>query len=146
MSLKEIFCQDKAIGLLQRAFATGKVPHAYIFAGPEGVGKYKTAWEWARLLLCKNPVAEKINGGDFSDSCDSCQSCRLFATDSHPDFHCVYKELREFTVEGRGKGPPVDLPVDVIREFLVAKVQNKPTLSAKKVFVVSEGEKLNASS
>jgi len=146
MSLKEIFCQDKAIGLLQRAFTAGKMPHAYIFAGPEGVGKYKTAWEWAKLLLCKNPVAEKINGGDFSDSCGSCQSCRLFETDSHPDFHCVYKELREFTADGKGKGPPVDLPVDVIREFLVAKVQNKPTLSQRKVFVVSEAEKLNVSS
>ena len=33
MSLKEIFCQDKAILLLQRAYAAKKVPHAYIFAG-----------------------------------------------------------------------------------------------------------------
>jgi len=56
MSLKEVFCQDRGISLLQRAFAGGRVPHAYIFAGAEGVGKFKTALEWGRLLLCKGPV------------------------------------------------------------------------------------------
>jgi len=38
------------------------------------------------------------------------------------------------------------LPIDVIREFLLAKVSRKPTLSQRKVFVVSEAEKLNKSS
>jgi len=146
MSLKEIFCQDRAVWFLQRAFASDKVPHAYIFAGPEGVGKYKTACEWGKLLLCRKPIVEKTDGGDFADSCGLCESCRLFEADSHPDFNFVYKELREFTTDGKGKGPPVDLPIDVIREFLVAKVSTRPTLSARKVFVVSESEKLNAAS
>ena len=66
MSLKDIFCQDRAISLLQRAFAAGRVPHAYIFAGPEGVGKFKTALEWARLLLCKDRAGEK-GGADSAD-------------------------------------------------------------------------------
>lgn len=140
MSLKEIFCQDRAISILQRAFAAGKSAHAYIFAGPEGVGKFKTAREWAKMLLCKSPVTEDR----FADSCGSCQSCRLFEAGSHPDFNPVYKELREFTQDGKGKATPVDLPVDVIREFLIGKVSTRPTLSARKVFVVSEAEKLNA--
>jgi DNA polymerase-3 subunit delta' len=142
MSFKEIFCQDRAIEILQRAFASGKWAHAYIFAGPEGVGKFKTASEWARLLLCKRPVIKN----DFADSCGTCQSCRLFDAGSNPDFAHIYKELREFTEEGKGKAPPVDLPIDVIREFLVAKVSNRPTLSQRKVFIVSEAERLNTSS
>jgi DNA polymerase-3 subunit delta' len=142
MSFEEIFCQDRAIEILQRAFASGKWAHAYIFAGTEGVGKFKTACEWARLLLCKQPVIKN----DFADSCDSCQSCRLFETGSNPDFSHIYKELREFTEEGKGKAPPVDLPIDVIREFLVAKVSNRPTLSQRKVFIVSEAERLNTAS
>jgi DNA polymerase-3 subunit delta' len=139
MSFKEIFCQDRAIEILQRAFASGRWAHAYIFAGPEGVGKFKTASEWARLLLCKQPVIKN----DFADSCGTCQSCRLFDADSNPDFAHIYKELREFTEEGKDKAPPVDLPIDVIREFLVAKVSNRPTLSQRKVFIVSEAERLN---
>jgi len=143
MSLEEIFCQDKAIAILQRAFAVGRPAHAYIFAGPEGVGKFKTALEWARMLLCQNKIVKKINSADFTDSCGSCQSCRSLEAGSHPDFNPIYKELREFTKEGKGKPPPVDLPIDVIREFLIEKASNRPTLSQRKVFVVSEAERLN---
>ena len=139
MSLTDIFCQDKAISILRRAHATGKSPHAYIFAGPQGVGRFKTAREWAKMLLCKNPLTENA----FTDSCGSCESCRMFEAGSHADFHLVYKELREFTTEGKGKPPPVDLPIDVIREFLIDKISARPTLSERKVFVISEAEKLN---
>ncbi len=184
MSLKDIFCQDRAISILQRAFAANKLAHAYIFAGPEGVGKFKTAREWAKMLLCENKIVNReswvVNPPlgvlalpqvrrttnhesrttnhesrttnhesrttNFADSCGSCQSCRLLEAGSHPDFNPVYKELRQFTKDGKEKKTPLDLPVDVIREFLIAKVPNRPTLSERKVFVVSEAEKLNASS
>ena len=142
MSIKEIFCQDKTIDILERAFVTGKWAHAYIFAGIEGVGKFKTASEWAKLLLCQKPAIKK----DFADSCGLCRSCELFEVGSHPDFNHIYKELREFTEDGKGKPPPLDLPIDVIREFLVDKVSRKPTLSERKVFVISEAERLNNSS
>ena len=142
MSLKDIFCQDRVIGILQQAYGADRVPHAYIFAGLEGVGKFTTARQWAKLLLCNEPLVE----GGFADSCGLCESCRLFEAGSHPDFNNVYKELREFTRDGKGKPPPVDVPIDVIREFVIEKVSTKPTLSARKVFVVGEAEKLNASS
>ncbi|MBN1805656.1 MAG: hypothetical protein JW837_10425 [Sedimentisphaerales bacterium] len=169
MSIEDIFCQDRVIDILQRAFASGKWAHAYIFAGPEGVGKFKTAREWAKLLLCQSPVKEKKQEtGDRkqrkesrrqsrdegrgtrdehqADSCGECQSCKLFEADSHPDFSHIYKELLEFTKGGKGKAPPVDLPIDVIREFLVEKITNRPTHSQRKVFVISEAERLNNSS
>jgi DNA polymerase-3 subunit delta' len=142
MSLKNIFCQDKAIAILQKALAAGRVPHAYIFAGPEGVGKFAAAREWARLLLCESPTIEN----DFADSCGLCRSCQLFDAGSHPDFNHVYKELLEFTRDNKGKKTPVDLPIDVIREFLIEKVSTRPTLSKRKVFVVTEAERLNPSS
>jgi DNA polymerase-3 subunit delta' len=144
MSLKEIFCQDKAIGILQRAFACGRMPHAYIFSGLEGVGKFKTACELSKLLLCKEPVKEKTGSGEFADSCGRCESCRTFEAGSHPDFNLIYKELLEFTRDNKGKKTPVDLPKDVVREFLIDKVSMRPTLSKSKVFVVSEAERLNA--
>ena len=142
MFFQEIFCQDNAIELLQKAFNCNRVAHAYIFAGPEGVGKFRTACEWARLLLCHDPVIE--NG--FAESCGRCRSCQLFEAGGHPDFNHIYKELREFTEEGKGKAPPVDLPIDVVREFLIAKVAVKPGLSHRKVFIVDEAERLNTSS
>jgi len=146
MALKEIFCQDRAIGILQRALAAERSAHAYIFAGLEGVGKYATARQWAKLLLCENPVSVGTSAEPFVDSCGSCDACALLEADSHPDFSHVYKELREFTRDGKGKPPPLDMPIDVVREFLLEKASIRPTHSARKVFVVSEAEKLNAHS
>ena len=131
---------------MQSAYAADKVSHAYIFAGLEGVGKFKTAREYGKLLLCKEPVVEATDRTEFADSCGPCESCRLFEAGSHPDFNFVYKELLEFTREGKGKKNPVDLPIDVIREFINEKISVKPTLSKRKVFVVSEAERMNDSS
>lgn len=146
MSLNEIFCQDKAIGTLQRAYGAGKMAHAYIFAGPDGVGKFTTAKAWAKVLLCRNKKEEKSDTGIFYDSCDECDSCILFESDGHPDFKLVYKELREFTKDGKGKSTPVDLPIQVIREFLIDKAATKPVMGNWTIFAVRQAEKLNRSS
>lgn len=146
MSLKDVFCQDRAIRVLQRALAAGRAAHAYIFAGLDGVGRYKTAREWAKVLLCENPTTETRDAQPFVDSCGACDSCLLFEGDSHPDYAHVYKELIKFTKDGKGRTTPVDLPIDVVREFLLEKVTGRPTQGERKVFVVSEAEKLNANS
>lgn len=165
MSLRDVFCQDRAIGILQRGLAADRLGHAYLFAGPEGVGKYKTAREWARLLLCQNPICSTpAPGGDetsgpsrgrlghisgsqpFADSCGSCESCVLVDAGSHPDYAHVYKELLQYTEGNKDKKTPVELTIDVIREFLIDQVSGRPTMSSRKVFVVSEAQKLNVSS
>jgi DNA polymerase-3 subunit delta' len=152
MAIKDILCQDRAIGTLQRAMAAGRIPHAYIFAGPEGVGKFTTAKDWAKLLLCEKPSNSELKTQNSElktliDSCGKCVSCLKFEAGAHPDFQRVYKELLPFTREGKNKtSTPIDLPIDVIREFLVEKVGSRPTLSQKSVFVVEEAQKLNAAS
>ena len=143
MSLSEIFCQDKAIGILQRALAADKLAHAYIFSGPDGIGKSTTAKQWAKMLLCKHPVSENTPNGIFFDSCGRCECCKVFDGGAHPDFYSVYKELVPYTKKGKGKKPPLDLPIDVIREFLIDKVADRPKMSKHSVFVVDEAQKLN---
>lgn len=144
MPIKKIFCQDAAIGLLQRAMTAGKLPHAYIFAGPDGVGKLTTAKEWAKVLLCKNRLVQESQSVAFHDSCGACESCTAFDADAHPDFNLVYKELIEYTRDGKAKKTPVFLPIDVIREFVIEKAARRPQLSESTVFVVCEAEKLKA--
>lgn len=146
MSLEDVFCQDRAIGILQRGLAADRLAHAYIFAGPEGVGKYKTARGWAKLLLCEDPQAGRGKSGVSADSCGSCESCVLFEAGSHPDYAHIYKELLEFTREGKDNKTPVDLSIHVIRDFLTAQVCIRPAHSRRKVYVVSEAEKLNVTS
>jgi DNA polymerase III subunit delta' len=137
MLMKDIFCQDGAVASLQRAMASGHVAGSYIFAGPEGVGKFTTARQWAKVLLC-----EKWGQTPFIEACGKCDSCRAFEGDGHPDFQHIYKELVEFTREGKGKKTPTSVSIDVVREFLIEKVSQTPKLASRKVFVVSEAEKL----
>ena len=145
MLLKEIFCQDKAIDSLQRAYAAGRMAHAYLFDGDDGVGKFTTAKSWAKMLLCENkqPISDDPA---FMDSCGACHSCQLFESGGHPDFRPIYKELVQFTKNGKNKKTPVDMPIDVIREFLIDKVANRPTQGQFVVYVMDEAEKVNAAS
>lgn len=147
MSIQDIFCQDRAINRLQRAYAAGKLAHAYIFSGLNGVGKFATAREWAKVLLCSEKVSYTSSDGEVSvDSCGVCESCNIFESEGHPDFTALYKELIQFTKKGKGKTTPVDMPIDVIREFLISKVASRPVVSDSTVFVVSEAERLNNAS
>jgi len=142
MSLKDVYCQQRAINILQKQYIADKLTHSYIFAGPRGVGKYKTALEFAKLLLCENPRTEN----DFADSCGRCHSCKMVEAESHPDFAHIYKELLPYTKNNKNKKNPIDLPIDVIREFVVERVSQRPAHSRARVFVIDEAEKLNASS
>lgn len=146
MNLKDIFCQDRAINSMQRAFAASRQGHAYIFAGADGIGKFSTASAWAKMLLCHQKVVSQTSKGVFHDSCGVCKSCLLFDGGSHPDFKAIYKELIEFTEGGKGKTAPVDLPKAVITEFLIEKVASRPKMSDYAVYVVKESQRLNASS
>ena len=145
MSLNDIFCQDKAIDSLQRAYAAGRMAHAYLFDGDDGVGKFTTARAWAKMLLCENKQTVS-DDPEYVDSCGACHSCQLFESGGHPDFRPIYKELVQFTKNGKNKKTPVDMPIDVIREFLIDKVANRPTQGQFVVYVMDEAEKVNAAS
>lgn len=65
----------RALAQRRSGDAAAALHHAWLFAGPAGVGKFQVARWWASLLKC--PQA----GG-----CDaSCQSCRLLRGGVHPD-------------------------------------------------------------
>lgn len=146
MQLKDIHSQDQALAQLQKAFEADRMAHAYLFIGSDGVGKRTAARAYAKMLLCHNRSEKKIKGAVFADSCGQCRSCKLFEAGSHPDYMPIYKELRQFTKDGKGKTTPIDMPVDVIREFVLDKVANKPTESEYVVYVIDEAEKVNKSS
>jgi DNA polymerase-3 subunit delta' len=142
MSLSEIFCQDKPIESLQRAYAAGRMAHAYLFSGDDGVGKLTTAQAWAKMLLCENKQTIRKDSA-FIDSCGACHSCRTFDGGGHPDFRLLSKEMIQYTREGKNKTTPVKFPIDVIREFFIEKVANRPTMGQFVVYVIDEFEKVS---
>lgn len=67
MSFDDIRGNSKVRSLLTRAIESGRVAHAYLFAGASGVGKLLVARAMATALNC-----EDLQGGD---SCGGCPSC-----------------------------------------------------------------------
>ena len=70
--------QNKAVGLLSRSLENGRLAHAYLFSGPEGVGKKTTARQFSAMLLCLH----EGTGGP----CGTCSSCVQFSSGNNPDF------------------------------------------------------------
>ncbi|MDD5504924.1 MAG: DNA polymerase III subunit [Candidatus Omnitrophica bacterium] len=83
MSLKDIKGQDRVVDFILKGMLSGKISHAYLFLGPSGIGRHKTAVEFAKLLNC---------GQKADDNCGICQSCIMIEKRSHPDVFFIQKE------------------------------------------------------
>jgi DNA polymerase-3 subunit delta' len=70
-----------ALGALERALASDRPPHAWLFSGPEGVGKAAVALEFAAALNC-------IGAPDVRP-CGECRSCRDTLAGRHTDVELV---------------------------------------------------------
>ncbi|MCW1735679.1 ATP-binding protein [Anaerorudis cellulosivorans] len=64
----------------------GFVSHAYLFYGPEGVGKLPLAIAYARYLNCLHP--------QVGDACGKCPSCLKFNKLAHPDLHFAFPVIK----------------------------------------------------
>jgi DNA polymerase-3 subunit delta' len=54
--MSDVHHQPRAHRVLQRALASQRMPHAYLFGGPDGVGKEMMALSLAQTLLCSSPL------------------------------------------------------------------------------------------
>lgn len=66
-SFDEIIGQNHVVNTLKSALEKNRLAHAYLFAGPRGVGKTSTARILAKALNCKN--------GPTLNPCSKCSSC-----------------------------------------------------------------------
>lgn len=113
--------QEQAVALLRRA-AAGRAVHAYLFAGPAGVGKRMAARTFAAALNCTGPEDAK--------PCGTCQPCQQMQAGN-------YAGYREITpVKGS------------LRLQQIKEVQDMLALASEtgryRVVVIEEAEKLTA--
>lgn len=87
MFFKDIIGQQEVKERLIRTVRDGFVPHAQLFCGPEGIGKFPLALAYAQYLNCENPTE--------SDSCGRCASCTKYNHLAHPDLHFVFPIVKK---------------------------------------------------
>lgn len=151
MSIFDVQYQPRAHRIIQRALASHRMPHAYLFGGPEGVGKEMLATALAGTLLCARPVRVPLppevageGDGPGLDACGACQDCLLVHGGTHPDLFYVYRQLnRQHPDADVRKRLATVLSVDVIRHFLIAQAGHRPNRGRAKVFIVREAERMN---
>ena len=113
---EDIVGQELAVSILIRALAQG-ASHAYLFAGPAGVGKSEAALAFAAGLACPE-------GG-----CASCGTCRRVLEGLHPDVEMVAPEGS-------------NILIDQIRE-INSHVAYRPFEARAKVYILFEAETMN---
>lgn len=79
MNFNRVIGQEGIVSGLKNSIEDGRVGHAYIFSGPEGIGKKTVAGIFSSILLCHNRKADR--------SCGECISCQMFSRGSHPDLY-----------------------------------------------------------
>jgi len=112
---------------LEAANARGRLGHAFLLAGPPGVGKRLFATEFAKALLCENPPAALT-------ACGTCPACQQVAANTHPDFTIA-----------RTPDDKHELPVEVVRGFC-RKLGLKPSRGVRSVGIVEDADDFNEES
>ena len=110
----EVAGQEHIVKTLKNALATGKLAHAYLFAGPRGTGKTTMAKLLAKALNCDEGIGHQ---------CNECKNCKAIIDGTHPDV----LELDAASNNG----------VDEIRE-LIDKVKYGTILGRYKVYIIDE--------
>lgn len=94
-----------AVDMLRRHVARGETRHAYLFAGPPGIGRRTLASRFAQALNCERPVAP-------GEPCFTCRTCKQTEAMQHPDL-AIIQAVNE---DGEAKEGGT-LKVDQIREI-----------------------------
>ena len=122
MSFSEILDQAVPVRLLQNIIQRNRTPNGLLFWGPGGVGKQRTAMEFAKALNCTEHEA---------DACGACLACRKVAKGNHPDVKII-------TPAGKGR----IINVETI-EFINELAAYQPFEGRWRVILLQDAERMN---
>jgi DNA polymerase-3 subunit delta' len=126
-----IIGHEHAIDILRRTLSAEQVRHAYLFAGPERIGKGVLARRFAQTLLCTGGTDPGISP---SDPCNNCLSCRKVLHGNHPDVHVIARPAdKQFIV------------IEQIRE-LQGSAARKTLEGRRNIFIIDGAHEMNAQS
>lgn len=113
-TFEEVAGQQHIVKTIKNALATGKIAHAYLFAGPRGTGKTTMAKLLAKALNCDEGIGYQ---------CNNCKNCKAIMDGNHPDV------LEIDAASNNG--------VDQIRD-IIDRVKYGTILGRYKVYIIDE--------
>jgi DNA polymerase-3 subunit delta' len=124
------------------AHQSGRLHHAWLIAGPRGIGKATLAWRFARFLLCGQQQGGLFGGGapDGLDVPADAPGRSLVDARSHPDLFHLRRTLNPDT--GRMRA---EIAVDDVRE-LGAFMHMTPAMGQWRVAIVDSADEMNRNS
>lgn len=128
MAFKDIKGQDKAIEFFRNSVNKDRLAHAYLFLGPEGVGKTLLAKNLAKFVNCESPVKK---GDESIDCCDECVCCRKIDDFNHPDVHWL-----------KPRGRSGKISIDEIR-LAQGEISLKSYEGKFKVFIIQDAQRMS---
>jgi DNA polymerase-3 subunit delta' len=131
MPLSQVQGQERAVATLLRALAGQRLHHAYLFAGPDGVGKTLAARGLAEALLCHSPAPDR-------DACGRCNACLRSRELAHPDLHV----LRRKEKDGGDGALEQQIKIEQVRE-LQQTLSYKGFEGSRRVVLILEAERMN---
>lgn len=122
------------VEMFRRAIARGRLSQAYLFVGPEGIGKRLFARTLADCLFCEGHEESEL------EACGTCPSCRQMAAGSHPDYFEI----------GCPEGKR-ELPVSAFvgdrdqrgRAGLCYQLSLRPSAGSRRIAVIDDAETMN---
>ncbi|NQS99545.1 MAG: DNA polymerase III subunit delta' [Candidatus Omnitrophica bacterium] len=124
MAFKEIVGQQKAIDFFRSSVENKRLAHAYLFLGPQGIGKTLLAKNLAKFVNCTQPVKGENHE---ADCCDQCISCRKIEDSNHPDVLWIEP------------GKSAKISIDRIRA-LQREISLTPYEGRWKIFIILEAQ------
>ena len=134
-----------AIALLSGAINQNRVSHAYLFTGPNRVGKRAMAVDFARALNCNAQDAVETGWAELSPEvpCGACSSCDRIARSSHPDVQVVTSSTQSSKdADARAGRRRVMIGIDLITD-LQSDAMLKPYEGRVKVFIIDEAHRMS---
>ncbi len=140
MRWEDIVGQERAVKLLKGALARGQVHHAYLLAGPDGVGKELLARTFAEAANCE---AEEPS----ARPCGACPACRGIERGNFPDvaFLMPQTELLSRGLVSRADlegAPSKEIRVDEVRA-LAKRLSLAALRGRRKIAVVTPADAMN---
>ncbi len=77
-----------AVDMLKKHVVNGTTRHAYLFAGPPGLGRRTLALRFAQALNCQTPV-------DVGIPCGECRDCKQIAAMQHADLSVIEPTIKD---------------------------------------------------